>query len=98
MESHDAVSALVDSFYEAALRPELWRQTLETCARVFGSEGALMLPGPDAPLELACNPFLDAAIADGLAQGWLARLSGLVKTTVLVWRGLPETMCEGSGR
>lgn len=27
MESHDAVSALVDSFYEAALRPELWRQT-----------------------------------------------------------------------
>lgn len=88
MESHDAVSALVDSFYEAALRPELWRQTLETCARVFGSEGALMLPGPDAPLELACNPFLDAAIADGLAQGWLAH-------NPRVLRGIPAMRDPG---
>lgn len=72
MESEDAVSGLVDRFYEAALRPELWRETLEECARVFGAEGALMLPGPDAPLELAHNAFLDAAIADGLARGWLA--------------------------
>lgn len=72
MESEDAVCELIDRFYEAALHPELWRETLEACARVFGAEGALMLPGPDAPLELACNPFLDAAIADGLDRGWLA--------------------------
>ncbi|MFC6776167.1 helix-turn-helix transcriptional regulator [Methylobacterium gregans] len=72
MESEDAVSGLIDRFYEAALHPELWRETLEACARVFGAEGALMLPGPDAPLELACSPFLDAAIADGLGRGWLA--------------------------
>ncbi|AWN36741.1 helix-turn-helix transcriptional regulator [Methylobacterium radiodurans] len=72
MESEETVSDLIDRFYEAALRPELWRETLEASARVFGAEGALMLPGPDAPLELACNPFLDAAIADGLARGWLA--------------------------
>ncbi|GJD51332.1 hypothetical protein OPKNFCMD_4086 [Methylobacterium crusticola] len=63
---------VVDRFYEAALRPELWRTALHAYSEALGAEGALILPGPRAAVAPACSEGLDAVVSRGVDEGWFA--------------------------
>ncbi len=65
-----AVAGLIEGFYEAAIRPELWRHFLAEMATTFGAEGCGMTPGPGSPLQPVCSPSMDEACEFGLKGGW----------------------------
>ncbi|MFD0936324.1 helix-turn-helix transcriptional regulator, partial [Methylobacterium trifolii] len=68
----DRVGAVIDRFYEAALRPDLWRAVLQDYADALGAEGALILPGPRSAIAPACSGGLDEAVAVGMRDGWFS--------------------------
>ncbi len=65
-----AIAGLVEGFYEAAVRPELWRHFLAEMAATFGAEGCGMTPGPSSPLQPVCSPSMDEVCEFGLRGGW----------------------------
>jgi DNA-binding CsgD family transcriptional regulator len=65
-----AIGGLIEGFYEAAIRPELWRHFLAEMAMSFGAEGCGMTPGPGSPLQPVCSPSMDEACEFGLRGGW----------------------------
>lgn len=65
-----AIAGLIEGFYEAAIRPELWRHFLSEMAVTFGAEGCGMTPGPGSPLQPVCSPSLDEICEFGLRGGW----------------------------
>jgi len=70
--SHTPLVGLIDPFYEAAARPELWRNLLAELSEVFGAAGATLCVGPIAHnAPKIWSPSLDEAIDIGLRTGWL---------------------------
>lgn len=65
-----ALAGLIEGFYEAAVRPELWRHFLTDMAAIFDAEGCGMTPGPGSPLQPVCSPSMDEACEFGLRNGW----------------------------
>jgi DNA-binding CsgD family transcriptional regulator len=64
------VAGLIEGFYEAATRPELWRQILARSADAFGARGSCISTGPESNLQPVCSPSLDEVVDIGLKQGW----------------------------
>lgn len=64
-----AIAGLVEGFYEAAIRPELWRHFLAEMAVTFGAEGCGMTPGSGSPLQPVCSPSMDEINEFGLRGG-----------------------------
>lgn len=60
---------MIDRFYEAAARPELWRETLHDLAVALGGEGIAIVTTAGAP-EAVCSPGLDALVVDYIGEGW----------------------------
>ncbi len=70
--SHTQLVGLIDLFYEAAARPELWRNLLAELSEVFGAAGATICVGPVSQnTPKIWSPSLDEAIDIGLRTGWL---------------------------
>jgi DNA-binding CsgD family transcriptional regulator len=70
--SHASFVGLIDPFYEAAARPELWRNLLVKLSEVFGAAGATLCVGPITHnTPKIWSPSLDEAIDIGLRTGWL---------------------------
>jgi DNA-binding CsgD family transcriptional regulator len=65
-----AVAGLIEGFYEAAIRPELWRHFLAETADAFGAVGSCITTGPASMLQPVCSPSLDEAVVVGLKDGW----------------------------
>jgi PAS domain-containing protein len=64
------VGTLIDSFYEAAARPQLWRDLLAQMAAALGAEGCTLTPGVASPLRPVCSASMDEGFAAGVAGGW----------------------------
>jgi DNA-binding CsgD family transcriptional regulator/PAS domain-containing protein len=70
--NHTPLVGLIDPFYEAAARPELWRTLLAELSEVFGAAGATLCVGPISHnTPKIWSPSLDEAIDIGLRTGWL---------------------------
>jgi DNA-binding CsgD family transcriptional regulator/PAS domain-containing protein len=70
--SHTPLVGLIDPFYEAAARPELWRNLLAELSAAFGAAGATLCVGPiSRNTPKIWSPSLDEAIDIGLRTGWL---------------------------
>lgn len=75
MPNFDArkLTGLIDRFYEAAARPELWREVLAQFSDALGAAGSGLLGGPAAAFTPVCTASMDEALDIGLESGWLAR-------------------------
>lgn len=75
MPNFDAgkLAGLIDRFYEAAARPELWRDVLGQFSDALGAAGCGLLGGPAAAFSPVCTASMDEALDLGLKSGWLAR-------------------------
>lgn len=62
---------LIDGFYEAAARPELWRELLAQTAVALHAEGCALTPGPASPLRPVCSPSLDELYAASVQERWI---------------------------
>ncbi len=70
--NHTRLAGLIDPFYEAAARPELWRNLLVELSEVFGAAGATLCVGPiSRNTPRIWSQSLDEAIDIGLRTGWL---------------------------
>jgi DNA-binding CsgD family transcriptional regulator/PAS domain-containing protein len=70
--NYTRLSGLIDPFYEAAARPELWRNLLMELSEVFDSGGATLCVGPiSRNTPKIWSQSLDEAIDIGLRTGWL---------------------------
>ncbi|WP_407524703.1 helix-turn-helix transcriptional regulator [Methylobacterium oryzisoli] len=78
----ERLGAVIDRFYEAATRPDLWQAVLEEYAAALGADGAVLLPAPAAPLAPANSPDLEEVVDVGLRDGWLGQNQRIA-------RGLP---------
>ncbi len=67
------LSVALDSIYEAALRPELWRTALDRYANAVGGDAGILLPGPDSRIAPICSEIADETISIGVREGWFAR-------------------------
>ena len=65
------VANLIDGFYEAAARPELWRDLLAQMAVALGAEGCALTPGPASPLRPVCSASLDELYAASVQERWI---------------------------
>ncbi|ACA14627.1 transcriptional regulator, LuxR family [Methylobacterium sp. 4-46] len=68
----DRLADAIDLFYEAALNPERWPAVLEAYGRAVGADGAVMLPGPAAPLAASVSEDMAEVVEAGVRDGWLA--------------------------
>jgi DNA-binding CsgD family transcriptional regulator len=66
------LDTIVDRFYEAAAQPDLWRSLLHDAGEVFGGVGAILLPGPKAPVAAVWSKALDEGVQIGMRDGWYA--------------------------
>ena len=65
------LASAIARFYEAAVRPELWREALHTFSEAAGAEGSLLLfHGSERQRRFACSEGLDASMPDYLAGDW----------------------------
>lgn len=72
--NHTRLAALIDPLYEAAARPELWRQLLTELSHTFGAAGATLCVGPISHnVPKIWSDSLDEAIGFGLRAGWLPK-------------------------
>ncbi len=70
--NYTRLAELIDPFYEAAARPELWQNLLVDLSEVFGAAGATLCVGPISHnTPKIWSPSLDEAIEFGLRAGWL---------------------------
>jgi DNA-binding CsgD family transcriptional regulator len=66
----------IDSFYEAALAPELWPSALDTLSAAAGGIGALMLYMPHTGTAWSAHtPSLNASVQAFFDEGWHAQNS-----------------------
>src|SRR5450631_1365133 len=66
------LTGLIDCFYEAAARPELWRNLLTEVSEAFDAGGATICVGPISHnTPRLWSQSLDEAIDIGLRAGWL---------------------------
>ncbi|NEU11094.1 helix-turn-helix transcriptional regulator [Methylobacterium sp. BTF04] len=75
----DRLAAVIDRFYETATQPELWRVVLAEYADALGADGAVLLPGPAAPMMPNCTASLDELLETGMREHWLADNPRLVR-------------------
>lgn len=75
MPNFDAgkLAGLIDLFYEAAVRPELWRDVLGQYSDALGAAGCGLLGGPESAFSPICTASMDEALDIGLRSGWLAK-------------------------
>jgi DNA-binding CsgD family transcriptional regulator/PAS domain-containing protein len=64
---------LIDAFYEAAARPELWQSALAQFSDALGAAGCGLLGGPASTLAPICTASMEEALDIGLSSGWLAK-------------------------
>lgn len=70
--NNNRLADLIDPLYEAAARPELWRNLLVDLSEVFGAVGATLCVGPISHnTPKIWSQSLDEAIDMGLRTGWL---------------------------
>ena len=62
---------LIDGFYEAAARPELWRNLLAQMAVALGAEGCAFVSGPASPLRPLCSASLDELVTALIQEKWI---------------------------
>jgi DNA-binding CsgD family transcriptional regulator len=87
------LSAALDSIYDAALRPELWRTALHQYAQAVGGDAAILLPGPDAAIPPICSEIADETIAIGVREGWFDR-NPRVERGIRAMRGSQDVLTE----
>lgn len=61
---------LISGFYEAAVRPELWRELLADTADALGAEGCALTPSPGSPLFPISSASLDEVVDTGNQNRW----------------------------
>jgi DNA-binding CsgD family transcriptional regulator len=66
----DRAAELISRFYEAAIRPELWRDLLADTANALGAEGCAMTPSPGSPLLPISSASLDEIVDTGKQDRW----------------------------
>lgn len=64
------LGTVIDRFYEAAARPELWREVLHETSLVLGAEGAVILAYPDPKLGLIQSEGIDELLDSFMRGGW----------------------------
>ena len=70
----EQLAPAIAQFYEAAVRPELWREALHTFSEAAGAEGSLLLfHGSEQQRRSACSEGLDASMPEYLAGDWHVR-------------------------
>ena len=88
----DSFHQVIDRFYEAAVRPELWRPVLGELADATGAFGAQMLHHrPEGAVLHAASERLDPVLTQFFVEGWhrqnpremRARLRGVALTEVI---------------
>jgi DNA-binding CsgD family transcriptional regulator len=87
------LSIALDSIYEAALRPEMWRTALHHYSHAVGGDAALILPGPGSPLAPVCSETFDEAVSTGIEGGWFAR-NPRVERGMRAMRGAQDVLTE----
>lgn len=78
----EEMDRLAESFYEAAIRPEMWRSALHKVSEVFGAEGACLLAWPYNEEAAVWSEGLDEMAERFFAEGWHTR-------NIRLSRGLP---------
>ena len=68
----EAFDDLIVDFHEAALCPELWRQTLQKTADFFKVTGTCLLSWPGAPDGAIWSSSLDEVMEPFFKEGWYA--------------------------
>ena len=66
----ERLGTVIDRFYEAAARPELWRTVLHETSTVLGAEGIGLFPGPKARFAPVSSEGIDEAVAVGVSEHW----------------------------
>lgn len=87
---HARLGEIIDSFYEAAVRPELWRSILHQMSMIVGAEGALLLGHPISTVGAIWSEGVDETVDFGARNGWYARNARLM-------RGVP-VLAEAPGQ
>lgn len=64
------LGAAIDGFYEAAARPDLWRDVLHETSAALGARGAVMICHPAPKLGLLHSQALDELIDRFVRGGW----------------------------
>jgi DNA-binding CsgD family transcriptional regulator len=67
------VAGLIESFYEAAVRPELWRGLLGQLSEALGAEGCYLIPGVGSSFQPMCSDSMMESCITGLKEGWFDR-------------------------
>ena len=81
----DRLGLVIDRFYEAATRPELWRPALHEISAICGADGALLIAQP-ADLGVIWSEGMDEAAEMMIRTGWhlrnerMQRYAGVVQT------------------
>jgi DNA-binding CsgD family transcriptional regulator len=65
-----AVGAIIERFYEAATRPELWPEVLHEAGEAVGGVAGILLPGPKAPVAAVWSRAVDEGVELGMREGW----------------------------
>jgi hypothetical protein len=73
------IAGLVEAFYEAAMRPALWRPFLAQMAMTFDAEDCGMTPGPGAPYQPVCSPSMNEIAEFGLRGRWYEQNPGMTR-------------------
>lgn len=68
----DCLGAVIDRFYEAAIRPSLWPEVLREYSTALGAEGALILPGSASAFAPVYSANVQETVAVGVREGWYA--------------------------
>lgn len=67
------VAGLIEGFYEAAIRPELWNGLLGQLAEALGAEGCYLVPGTGSSFRPMCSTSMAESCEAGLKEGWFDR-------------------------
>lgn len=86
-------AGLIEHFYEAAVRPELWRDLLDRLAEALGAEGCYLIPGADSPFRPICSRSMEESCAAGLEEGWFEKNPRLTRGFAAV-RSTTEIVTE----
>lgn len=87
------LGAVIDRFYEAAVVPDLWRSVLHDAGECVGGVGAVLLPGPNAPVVAVASRALEEGVEAGLRDGWYNDNPRVVRG-VAVLRGPTDIVTE----
>lgn len=71
--NENRAAGLIERFYEAAVRPELWQDLLGELADALGAEGCYLIPGIGSSFQPVCSRSMQESCVTGLEEGWFDR-------------------------